>query len=312
MADWKLPIDTLQALWHNAFPDLMQALWDRNRPQGEKPRGDTATRAHLPSDGGAMLDDSAALTSFFWWRFHTDGMRGALNPFKSGLKVSTSRALLGTFVVHEHGLMLPRLGLTPMSVVDFVDAGVSVDGPDDATLHAEIEKSAGSRSEWLMRGSQLDLLRAAASVATVQLWRDPDFGNAQNGFHEHVRAAYATLGGLSPRSLALNTEMISGETIKAWTNRGTTPTPYYNPEDGAGYFTPTGYTLFGPSPPPLLDALDPKGTGSRWEGTGLLCGGDFAPRHAYATVSTCGTCSAYFGLANREQGTKPFSESGKA
>ncbi len=279
-----LPIDTVQAVVHSAYPWLLRRLRNDPDAEGEDDRMEesahreayrTLTDAAVkewndPERKTVILDDPARLTRWMGLRFAIDGVEpgSVLNPFygdRPSYTISTSTDLHATYAVQANGIVLPRV--------------VPPGGGSPAT---------GDRSEaaapggWRLLGSQIDLLRTAASLATARLWQEPDFGvRGKDRFAARVRDAYKEITGSDlPAGLTLGQFRLNGTYT-------TTPGAYYNPEDGAGYFQGNRYVLFEPPPPPALTGWVSPDTDVWGQDAAFRPCAMYAVNRAYATDCTC-------------------------
>lgn len=302
-----LPIDTVQAVVESAYPWLLARLRGDPKPKqaddAHSGRGAEAYRAQTETllKQKAPLEDPKALTAWFGHRLALDGVpaTGVLNPFAGdspAFTVSTSAALTRTYALHPGGIVLPRT----FDAHDRPDAS-----GDAATLDAlakEIPEAA-----WIVLGTQMDLLRVAASLATVLLWRSSDFGKAdKERFPAKVLAQYNSLR-VDARAPELPVRFLGRRVHLDWVV--VSGARYYNPEDGAGYLTRKGYTLFEPSPPPALDGWISPSEDVWGGGLHPLDCGFYATRHAYATPCSCTDARVRFFEPTRMRDSAPEEES---
>lgn len=81
---WKLLIDTLQAIWHTAFPTLMHAVWGDLVDSGNQPAKDPCYEAmyarDTPTTRAWLLEKPSLLAEWFECRFCADRVPRDLRP----------------------------------------------------------------------------------------------------------------------------------------------------------------------------------------------------------------------------------------
>ena len=300
MADgtWKLPIDTVQAIWHGYFPTLLESLW--------KPRDPSSPPSKYPPVTPDVLKGASTLGTWFETAFKTEAGNAKFKQFlpEKPMWLTAMDGLNATYLVHDRGLVLPL----------HEDAEAPTTGIEDKTnaeleqmLHEHLQVLFGSSTQaprWCVRGTQMEMLRGAIALATAEIWIDQASSGQRlsvdpNDFRTRIQTIYddgATRvygqAGASERQLSLSgwLHLDQQEHMVVGTS---TPTRYYNVEAGAGYFSPNGYTTFLPVPPVLkavMEETPPPGIAPRnlivFNDCSLAA--ESAPSlYDYATVTTC-------------------------
>ena len=227
---WTFPIDTIQSIWHSIYPSMLHAL-------GGAPNTDENWIA--PDED--VLQTPGKLEAWMRKIFAYDvEIESAFRPDEA-LAITACPGVPMTYLMHDRGLTLPALP----------EDGASLpQGMSNAALRAALEQQLGGEVAWVVTGHQMDALRVAVSLATVKVWQQwrqagAGFRVDENEYVAAVKAAYPSEYEALPDGFLLRALSAAAMNLKGGQ-------AYLNLEDGAGYFTPEGYTIRLPYPPPEL------------------------------------------------------------